>query len=342
MSVPEGVTVILTASGTWMNFLFKLQEYEVPPTPLVLQIIDQYIPLASFRMIDADNNDTASESSLRVRDACSRLKNLYRPPGAAEPSLRECYDLFTPINEDWEFDARGLTAELDNRVFQPTRRAQVRMRKVRNLTRLFGRLDAATYGRGGSDPYLAMVTGPTRGVKSQYPAVAAPVCQFGEPIAWEITIEEESQVSTSNNLAEETQPPVSKVFWQAGELTCPLWEAFQSPPLFSGPVASAHATEMSMAIAVNAWSISSLDGDDRIERDTITGGFDQKAINNARRFGNSQLEEALESAAAVLGAYRDISNDDMVEGGNSLQSSAFSFSFWYSAFALAGLFMVLS
>lgn len=323
LSVREGVTIVLAASGNWLSFLMNLQAEGVPPIPLVLQILDQYIPAATYK-IQQDDDDN-SESSLLLLDACSRLEHLYRAAGAS-PSLRDCFDLYTPPSESWTFDAKALAAELDNRVFQPSRRARNWMRQFHYLTRMFGRLDAAQVGRGGSNPYLALTSGKPN-VKSDYSAVAAPVCQSGDPIAWEISVEQSLSF-------------ISRVFWQVGELTCPIWEPTLDSPLFDGPVA-AGTIDRSMASAVNAWSVNALDGNIQVERDPETGEFDQKAIDNASRFGNAQLEDALQAEAAALGFGNDASNGGKGEAGSLQQSSAVGTVVRYCGFVLAGTIFAL-
>ena len=318
LSVREGMTIVLAASGNWLSFLMNLQAEGVPPIPLVLQILDQYIPAATYEI--QDDNDDTSESSLLLLDACSRLEHLYSVTDTS-PSLRECFDLYTPSSESWTFDAKALAAELDNRVFQPSRRARNWMRQFHYLTRMFGRLDGAKVDRGGSDPYLALSSGKPN-VRSDYSAVAAPICQSGDPIAWEISVEQ----SLSS---------ISSLFWQVGELaTCPIWEPTLDSPLVDGPV-SATTINRSMAAAVNAWSVNSLDGDIQVERNPETGEFDQKAIENASRFGNAQLDDALQAEAAALGFGSGSLNNGKDEAGSLQQSSAVCTVVRYCGFALA-------
>ena len=333
LSVPEGVTVILAASSSWLGFLTKLQDAGIPPIPLVLQIIDQYIPMPTFSIPNNDNNDNA-DGTLWLLDACRSLDHLYssRASGAT-PTLGECFELYTPPSPNWTFDARALASELDNRVFQPSRRGDDWMRKLHSLTRLFGRLDAATAGRG-SDPYLALASGkPT--TKSNFTAVAAPVCQAGDPISWELSIAKGG---------DDEKSPLGRTFWQDGQFSCPVWEPMLDGPIFDDPAAG-KATDHSMALSVNAWAVSALDGDIQVTRNASTGGFDPKAIEEASRFGRAQLEEALAlqaEAAALASNEGDDANNGKSDSDGLQQSSAVSMVVRNCSILLVGtLFLVL-
>lgn len=307
--VPEGLTVILAASGNWLNFLTKLEDAGIPPIPLVLQIIDTYVPSPTFAIPANNKDDNDTEKSAWLLDACRQLDHLYTSRTATGvPTLQDCYQLYTPPSPGWSFNGLEAAAELDNRVFQPSRQAHTWMRDLHSLTRLYGRLDSAKAGRG-DDPYVAMAVGKPDTYRN-YAAVAAPVCQSGDPISWQLSIEDG------------VMDGPTRTFWQNGELTCPLWEPSLDGPILDDP-ASGQATTHSVALSVSAWGINALHGDIQVMRDPVTGAFDAKAIEDARRFGLAQLNKTLglQAEAAALAKVEGNNGESANGDPNSLQES---------------------
>lgn len=280
LSVPEGLTVILAASTSWLGFLYKLQTNGIPPIPLVLEIIDEHVPPHSFSAPQWARTGDGGEPP--VVEACKKLHHLYEAPQertmlddpSTTPTLRECFDMYQPPTSDWVFDAQALASELDNRVFQPYRSAQEWMRSMQSLTRLVGRLD------GGEDPYVAMMPrleDSSIGVVHSN-AKAAGVCDNGVPVAMEFATLESSTRD-----------------WQPASYSSCEWQAHDQLVLDLQPE---DAKSISTAVSATGW-----DGE-QIVRNPETGSFDAARVDGVVQMGEKLVRDVL-AGKAVIGRSTD-------------------------------------
>jgi len=315
LSVPEGLTLILAASSSWLNFLNKLKASGVPPVPLVLEIMDRYVPPSSFDIQNGEEETAA---------ACRSLDHLYDAPMKADgnmPALRDCYDLYTPPSPEWTFDARSLASELENRIFQPSRRADDWMRQLSSLTRLWGRIDSASQASmhpnsTTADPHIVLSSfGNTnnqnnwaakRRVSAVHSAIAAPICngQSGTPYAWEMTL------SPSTKLSNVDENDNAESVWQLGTYDCPSesWQPTDEGPIIvtGNPEQDPVPTNRTLVSSLYAWGLHDGDGVELL-RNLSSGGFAQEDLDEAVIFANALLDDLLE--LQFTGTYGSMGND---------------------------------
>lgn len=292
LSVPEGLTVILAASNSWLGFLYKLQTNGIPPIPLVLEIINKYVPPSGF----SAPNWARSGDGGPVVEACKKLHHLYEAPQertmlddpGTTPTLQECFEMYQPPTSDWVFDAQALASELDNRVFQPYRAAQEWMRSMHSLTRLVGRLD------GGEDPYLTLQQplGTSVVHAKHHSAKAAGVCDNGVPMAMEFATLE------------------SRV-WQPANYRACEWQAHDQLVLDLKPE---DARSMSTVLAATGW-----DGA-KVVRDPQTGALDATQVDRLVQTGEKLVRDVLAGKVVIGGTEGDDNKENTAsvsKGGNN-------------------------
>ena len=287
LSIPQGFTVILAAQSNWLSFLTNLQNRGVPPSSIVLQIIDRYVPPKSFGNTDED---------------CMRLDHLYLPQ---QPALmRRCYNAFVPPSDSWSFDSTGLASNLDKWVFQPSRNARDWMAPFNYLTRMYGELlNTETFGQQHEDPYFVFSSYGSRRIENVFSASAVPICDGNGPLALEITVQPSLQLHGEDS-----------TFWHPARYTCgSTWAKTEDGPFeyfqYNDTTVALPSNE-SEAVAFRVCDIG-FDQGRIVRRNKTTGQIDPQ-----------ELEEAVLHCQNMLGSWvgtsfvEDSDDDGTSQNGN--------------------------
>lgn len=248
IQVPESIAT----SENWLAFFKALSDAGVPAIASVQAIIDKYVPPKTF--------------AIDYPFQCVQFEHDYRPNGTS-PSMDKCYGIFTPPS-DWQWNASGLYAELEEQIFAPARQAQHSIDSTySSLTRLYGQVQPKT----NTEPFFVVTTGKPQ-VDNIHRATAIPVCDLDLPNALEITL---AQQDGSTDM----------VFWQPAFLTCPTWQKTSPGPVFSRKQAQPRI--VTMAQQFMAWGVGNDNGVD--VQPNANGQFMPQDIQNALDHGHNLL-----------------------------------------------------
>ena len=266
----DGVVLAdLEASTTWLEFLQQLEAAQLPPLPSVQAILDQYMPPKQFEFVPPFQ--------------CAQWDHVYHPNRTVSPSMDDCFDIFNP-SADWIWDPVGLTAELDEFVFQPAREAQSLVdTRFQSLTRLYGQLVAPQHT---PEPHFVVTTNKPA-VSNWHQATAVAICDIGSPSALEITLQQPPPPQQEELDAESASTTTTTtIFWQPAIVACPTWKKTSPYPVFNAEDAVSRAN--SMARLFTAWGIEESQGNVHVPP-SDNGLFLHDDIDSALQFGNTVL-----------------------------------------------------